>query len=343
MTVTAAVAPGWGAGIAAIARHPWTRGAALVWLAATGAALFLAGGYLPFDRPGVAALPYAVQMASPAIGLIEIFALMAVTVTLTRTRVIPDIAARAPDWPTAEREVAGLLAYAMLAQAGGWLLGPAFGVRPFSFHLAGSLFGCSTLASPGEAWVWAVYNFVAFAVVPFVWFRRRYTPEQLNLRSTDVRGDFRLIAVIMALETAWEFVGVNTDIFHLGAPVLARALPLTFLLYAIGTVLPTMVLIQSILLPRYLKLTGSTVATVVLGGVTYAAMHLVEGWSLFDSPRDGALSLIFVFLTYTGPGMIKSVLTLRTGNAWVHAIGYHLVAPHVVIDTPMIAKVFRIV
>ena len=37
--------------------------------------------------------------------------------------------------------------------------------------------------------------------------------------------------------------------------------------------------------------------------------------------------------------MIKSVLTLRTGNAWVHALGYHAVAPHViVIDTPLVVS-----
>jgi hypothetical protein len=28
---------------------------------------------------------------------------------------------------------------------------------------------------------------------------------------------------------------------------------------------------------------------------------------------------------YFGPGMVKSVLTLRTGNAWVHAIAYHTI------------------
>jgi hypothetical protein len=103
-----------------------------------------------------------------------------------------------------------------------------------------------------------------------------------------------------------------------------------------------MVLIYSILLPRYLKLTGSTISTVLLGGVTYAAMHIVEGWSAFDSPRDTALSLIFVLLTYVGPGMMKSVLTLRTGNAWVHAISYHAIAPHVIVDTPLVVNVFGI-
>ncbi|HZZ22597.1 MAG TPA: hypothetical protein VFE60_08510, partial [Roseiarcus sp.] len=51
------------------------------------------------------------------------------------------------------------------------------------------------------------------------------------------------------------------------------------------------------------------------------------------------LSLIFVVIGYLGPGMIKSYITLRTGNAWVHALGYHIVAPHMVIDTPLIARV----
>ncbi|MFD3163113.1 hypothetical protein [Herpetosiphon sp. NSE202] len=40
--------------------------------------------------------------------------------------------------------------------------------------------------------------------------------------------------------------------------------------------------------------------------------------------------------------MIKTVLTLRTGNAWVHAWGYHAIAPHVIIDTPHIITSFGI-
>jgi hypothetical protein len=71
-------------------------------------------------------------------------------------------------------------------------------------------------------------------------------------------------------------------------------------------------------------------------------MHLVEGWTMFTTPRDSALSLIFVFMTYIGPGMFKSFVTLRTGNAWVHAIAYHAIAPHVIVDTSGIAKIFGI-
>jgi len=36
-------------------------------------------------------------------------------------------------------------------------------------------------------------------------------------------------------------------------------------------------------------------------------------------------------------------LTLRTGNAWVHALSYHAVAPHVIVDTPLMVKIFGIV
>jgi len=120
------------------------------------------------------------------------------------------------------------------------------------------------------------------------------------------------------------------------------AAPIAFTLFLLGTVLPTMVLIYAILLPRYLKITGSPALTVILGGLTYALMHLVEGWSSFRTPHDIALSVIFVFLTYAGPGMFKAFITLRTGNAWVHAIAYHAIAPHVIVDTPLIATVFGI-
>jgi hypothetical protein len=39
---------------------------------------------------------------------------------------------------------------------------------------------------------------------------------------------------------------------------------------------------------------------------------------------------------------MKSYLTLRTANAWVHLWGYHAVTPHVTGDTTMIVDVFRI-
>lgn len=314
-----------------------------LWLAANGAAALLSGGELPFDRPALPPAPFFIQLLAPTFGMIEVFALMGLVYWLTRRRVAPDLAARAPERGEAARETFGLLAYAAIGQVGGWLLGPALGYRPFSFHVAGTLFGCAVLPPPGEIATWALYNFAVFAVAPLLWFRRRYSATQLNLRSADRRNDLLVIVAVCLVESAFEFAVFNADIFRLDARQLLLGTPLAFLIFFIGTVLPTMVLIYAILIPRYLKLTESKTATVLLGGLTYAAMHIVEGWTVYGSPRDAALSLIFVILGYLGPGMFKTFVTLRTGNAWVHALGYHIVAPHVIIDTPLIVKAFGIV
>jgi len=330
------------AALRAIARHRGVQAAVILWIASYVAVLLLARGSLPFDRPAVARLPFAVQIAAPTVTLIEIFMLMALTYLLTRKRVIPDMAARAPERRTALRETILVLGYAALGQAGGWILGPALGFRAFSFHIAGTVFGCSTPPARAEVWVWALYNFFVFAVVPYLYFRSRYTNTELNLKSSNRRNDAVLILVVLIIESAFELAAFDKNMFTLSARQMLLGAPLTFLIFFIGTVLPTMVLIYAILLPRYLKLTGSAISAVLLGGLTYAVMHLVEGWSAFDSPRDTALSLIFVLLQYFGPGMIKSVLTLRTGNAWVHAFSYHAVAPHVIVDTPLMVRVFGI-
>lgn len=296
---------------------------------------------MPFDRPALAAMSFAQQVALPSLGLIEVFLLMTVVAVLTRRRAIPDLAARAPAWTQTRRETVSLLCYAALGQAGGWIIGPALGYRPFSFHLAGTLVGCSALPKGGEVWTWAIYNFVVFAVVPYLWFRSRYSAMDLNLRSINKTNDLLVIVVVALIEGLVE-LGTFPSFFNLSGRQILLAAPLSFGIFMIGTVLPTMVLIYAILIPRYLKLTGSFATTVILGGVTYAAMHIVEGWSVFSTPRNTALSLIFVGLQYFGPGMIKTFITLRTGNAWVHAIGYHAIAPHVLVDTPMIANVFGV-
>jgi hypothetical protein len=326
----------------AIMRHRGVQAASILWIVAYAVVLWLARGSLPFDRPAVARLPFAVQIAAPSVTMIEIFMLMALTFYLTRKRIIPDLAARAPERRTALRETILLLGYAALGQAGGWILGPALGFRAFSFHIAGSVFGCSTPPAPAEVWVWSIYNFLVFAVAPYLYFRSRYTNTELNLRSANRRNDALLIVVVLIIESAFELAAFDKNLFTLSARQMLLGAPLTFAIFFIGTVLPTMILIYAILLPRYVKLTGSPISAVLLGGLTYAAMHMVEGWSAFDSPRDTVLSLIFVLLQYFGPGMIKSVLTLRTGNAWVHAFSYHIVAPHVIVDTPLMVKVFGI-
>jgi hypothetical protein len=226
--------------------------------------LWLARGSLPFDRPAVAHLPFASQMAVPTFTLIEIFVLMVLTFLLTRQRVIPDMAARAPDRRVAWRETMLVLGYAGLGQVGGWIIAPALGYHPFSFHVAGTVFGHTMTPAPAEVWIWALYNFLVFAVAPYIYFRRRYTDTALNLCSTNRRNDARLILIVLAIESAFELTAFH-DILGLSPRQLLLGVPLSFGIFFIGTVLPTMVLIYAILLPRYLKLTGSAISTVLLG------------------------------------------------------------------------------
>src|SRR5476651_2494610 len=124
-------------GLAAILRHRGVQAMFVVWVVSYGVVLWLAHGSLPFDRPALAQLSFAAQLASPTVAMIEVFLLMAITFAMTRKRAIPDIAARAPARSRALVETVLLLAYAMAGQMGGWFLGPALGYRPFSFHIAG--------------------------------------------------------------------------------------------------------------------------------------------------------------------------------------------------------------
>jgi len=330
------------AALRAVAGHRGVQAAVTLWVIGYLLVLWLADGSLPFDRPAIDKLPFALQVAAPSITLVEIFVLMGVVFLITHRRAVPDMASRAPSRGTALRETLLLIAYAALGQLGGWILGPALGYRPFSFHIAGAVFGCSVAPQRGEMWTWALYNFVVFALLPYVWFRRRYTATQLNLHSSNRKNDALLILTVVAIESAFELMAFDKTIFRLSAHQVLLGAPLTLLIFFIGTVLPTMVLIYALLLPRYLKLTGSAISAVLLGGLTYAAMHIIEGWSTFDSPRNAVLSLTFVVLQYFGPGMFKSVLTLRTGNAWVHALSYHIIAPHVIVDTPLVVETFGI-
>jgi hypothetical protein len=328
--------------LARLLAEPSVRITLVAWLGANVAVVLLARGHLPFERPLLHDSSYAAQLLSPNLAMLEVLGLIAVTFALTRKRVIPDIAARAPEPAIALRETLALVGYGIAGLLGGWILGSALGFHPISFHLTGTLYGTGESVSRAEVGVWAAYNCAVYVVAPYLYFRRRYSPTQLNLKSTDVRNDVLVIVVILAIESVVELLGLSSAIFDLSLRQVALGAPLTFAIYLAGTVLPTMLFIQCILVPRYRRLTGSTATTVILGGVTYALLHCFDGWLAFTTPSAVALSLIFLFLQYLGPGMIKTVLTLRTGNAWVHVWAYHAVAPHTIADTPLLVKIFRI-
>lgn len=321
-------------------RSVWV--AVALWLAATVAIIVLGSAGLPFRFGPATPTGLGYQLVSHEVQLAFTLFLMGVIALVTWRRAVPDIAARAPVRRLAAIETGGMAAYALLAQVGGWALGSALGLHALSLHLPGSIYGLAGPIEPRELYVWSIYNFVAYAVIPYAYFRRLgYSNERLSLRSSDRRRDALLIAVVLGLEATFE-LSANHQIFGLTASQLLLGVPASFVIHLLGTVLPIMIFIYAILLPRYLRLTGSAAATILLGGVTYAALHALDSWTVYDDTRNSVLSGLFLLFQYFGPGMVKSVLTLRTGNAWVHAIAYHAIAPHVTLDTPNIVRILGI-
>lgn len=66
---------------------------------------------------------------------------------------------------------------------------------------------------------------------------------------------------------------------------------------------------------------------------SYPAMHIFESRTRYDTPSNSLSSIILVFLVFFPPGLMKSFLTLRTGNASVHVWAFHAISPRVTIDT----------
>jgi hypothetical protein len=49
-----------------------------------------------------------------------------------------------------------------------------------------------------------------------------------------------------------------------------------------------------------------------------------------------------VILTFFPAGVMKSFLTMRTGNAWVHMWAFHAITPHVMVDSRLVVRDFNI-
>ncbi|GAA4662299.1 hypothetical protein GCM10023197_15370 [Gordonia humi] len=315
----------------------------VVGLIAVNAVLYgFAGGHLPFHASSLVDPPTGDAIVRADLMYLEVAALAVMVYLFTRRREVPDIAERAPDRSRAGREIVAVVAYGAAVLVVGSIIGALCGWHAFGLHLDNMVIRSGDPVTPAEAICWAAYNVVAYAVIPLVVFGRRYSAEQLNLRSSDRRADLMLIVAVLVVESAVQLAVSDSTILDLTARQALIGAPVTFVLSFAGTVLPAMVFIYCILVPRFLRVTGSVPATVVLGGVTYALLHVVDGWTDFTSPSDAVLSVAYVLLFYTGPGMFKTFITVRTANAWTHVWAYHAIAPHTLVDTPMFVGVFGI-
>jgi hypothetical protein len=298
---------------------------------------------------GGAVLGRGIAWAAPAVSgssvsLILILILIGVVALLTRRRPILDLGRRAPECAVALKEVVALWIYGAIVLVTGRIAGLHFFGEGIAMHLNGSLVGAARggfrVQSPAEVYTWAAYNGILLALVPYCVFRLRgYSNESLNLRSSNLKNDVLVICVVLAICIGFDLTGPN--IFQLTLHQQLVGGLLSFALHLAGTDLPIMIFIYAILVPRYARLT-SPVTAYLLGAASYPAMHVFESWTRYDSVSHSAFSIIMVFLTFFPPGLMKSFLTMRTGNAWVHVWAFHAISPHVTVDTRLIVHDFRV-
>lgn len=258
---------------------------------------------------------------------------------VTRKRERPDFTARTPVKSVARLETLWLWVYALIALA---VLGLGYGI---GLHLPGTIFQPDARLSVSYTLIWAGVNFVLFAAIPYGVFRAQgYSNAELGLRSLNLRADVLLIVTVLIAESIGEWFGIPDGFrfFSLTPSQILVGGSVTVLLHLIGTGIPIMIFIQAILVPRYFKLTGSVTTSVILGGLSYATFHLFEFWAVYGSLEAAVVSLVFVYLQFTGAGMVKAFMTLRSGNSWTHLWGYHVIAPHLWMDAVLIITAFGI-
>lgn len=321
----------------------WTLATITLWLTAIALVVSQGGsGTLPLDVATTPPWTAIERLTSAHIIAAEIAVLGTIVAVITRRNrpSTGELIARGPTREVARRELAVAAAYLVFAQALGAVVGHVGGWGALSYHLLGSVHGTHHHVEPATVVAWMTYNAIVYVVIPGVVLARRYQPAQLWLRSTDRRRDARVVTVVLVLESAFQLLVFGSAFFALTGTQIALGSVLSLVVFFVGTVLPTLVVVAVVVVPRVLVVTGSPIAAVVTGGAVYAALHLFDGWTDYSTLQLGALSVGLLVLQYLVPGMFKAWLTLRTGNAWVHAWAYHAIAPHVWADTPLIVRIF---
>jgi hypothetical protein len=331
----------WASKLGYIARQRSFQIALALWVLISVTFVILCQGTMPLPIGPHPDKPVAMVISS-WVALVFLVLEVWLIAFLTRRRTVPDLAARAP----AKRSIAlgetlGLWVYGAVVLLVGHFVGLHYFGASIALHLNGSLVGATRVQSPTEVYTWAAYNGILFALVPYAVFRiRGYSNEQMNLKSSNLRNDWIVIAVVLTIGCFMDFV-LGGNFLRLTHHQQIVGGLLSFVLHIFGTDLPVMIFIYAILMPRYAKL-ASPVTAFLLGAASYPAIHVFESWTMYDSLPHSVLSVIVVFLIFFPPGVMKSFLTWRTGNAWVHVWGFHAISPHVTVDTRLIVNDFDI-
>jgi hypothetical protein len=314
--------------------------ALLLWALISLGTLWLCQGTMPLQIGPGAVNPRA-QVIFSSIALAFLVLEAGLVALITRRRPVPDLAERAPERAVALRETVCLWIYAGMVLLAGRFIGIHYFGEALAMHLNGSLVGATRVQSPNEVYTWAAYNGILLGLIPYAVFRMRgYSNQQLNLKSANLKSDVIVIFVVLAIGCLLD-LKLGPNIMQLTRHQQIVGGLLTFVVHMLGTNLPIMIFIYSILVPRYARL-ASPVTAFLLGAASYPAMHVFESWTRYDSLSHSVLSVFVVFLFFFPPGVMKSFLTIRTGNAWVHLWGFHAISPHVTLDTRLIVRDFDI-
>lgn len=185
--------------------------------------------------------------------------------------------------------------------------------------------------TPGSVLLWVGYNFIVYAVVPFlVFFRLRgYSLASMLLRVPKPRVwvPFAVIAGLLGFLPV-----VSPDYWT--TPLSAHLLTLG--LMTVGTIIPVMILTQSLIAPRLAMVSRSWVTGAVLAGLVYALFNANEFFLQWGSPSETLLSLAWV-VQVAFWGVVKGLVTLSTGSAWLHIFVTHTI--HLA-EAPAVARVF---
>jgi hypothetical protein len=281
------------------------------------------------------------QVIFSSIALVFLVLEAGLVALITRRRPWPELAERAPEHRVALRETIFLWIYGGVVLLAGRFIGIHYFGEAIAMHLNGSLVGATRVQPPNEVYTWAAYNGILLGLVPYIVFRLRgYSNQQLNLKSSNLRNDVIVILVVLAIGCLLDLkLGPNITQLTRHQQIVGGLI--TFVVHMFGTDLPIMIFIYSVLVPRYARL-ASPITAFLLGAASYPAMHVFESWTRYDSLSHSVLSVIVVFLFFFPPGIMKSFLTMRTGNAWVHLWGFHAISPHVTVDTRLIVRDFDI-
>src|SRR5271154_1926390 len=314
--------------------------ALLLWVLISLGTLWLCHGTMPLQI-GPGPVNPAAQVISSSLAVVFLILEAGLVALITRRRPLPDLAERAPERGVALRETLYLWLYGGMVLLAGRCIGIHYFGEAIAMHLNGSLVGATRVQSPNEVYTWAAYNGILLGLVPYIVFRLRgYSNQQLNLKSSNLKSDVIVILVVLAIGCVIDFaLGANFLKLTHHQQIVGGLL--SFILHIFGTDLPIMIFIYAILMPRYAKL-ASPMTAFLLGAASYPAMHVFESWTRYDSPAHALLSVIVGFLFFFPPGVMKSFLTLRTGNAWVHVWAFHAISPHVTVDTRLIVTDFNI-